>query len=70
MPKYFTGQSSNGYKEYRVYCHLEPALAFQLELSRLYNFSLNLIPTANHQMRLYHGFVKAKVGETSTIHQR
>ena len=70
MPKYFTYRSRDDYKEDRIYRHLEPALAFQLELSRLRNFALNLIPTANHRMHLYHGVAKAKDGGKSTIDQR
>jgi hypothetical protein len=42
-----------------IYRHLEPALAFQLEISRLRNYDLEAIPTANQKMHLYLG--KAKV---------
>ena len=69
MPKYFTYRSRDEYKEDTIYRHLEPALAFQLELSRLRNFSLNLIPTQNHRMHLYHGVAKTDGGKSS-IDQR
>ena len=69
MPKYFTYRSRDEYKEDTIYRHLEPALAFQLELSRLRNFSLNLIPTQNHRMHLYHGIAKTDGGKSS-IDQR
>lgn len=45
--------------EDRIYRHLEPALAFQLEINRMRNFDLEAIPIGNHRMHLYLG--KAKV---------
>lgn len=45
--------------EDRIYRHLEPALAFQLEINRMSNFDLEAIPIVNHRMHLYLG--KAKV---------
>jgi hypothetical protein len=47
------------FAEDRIYRHLEPALAFQLEISRMCNFDLEAIPIVNHRMHLYLG--KAKV---------
>ena len=41
-----------------MYRHLEPALAFQLELSRLKNYDLVPVPVSNHKMHLY--FATAK----------
>ena len=38
--------------------HLEPALAFQLELNRLKNYDLHPVPVSNHKMHLY--FATAK----------
>lgn len=45
--------------EDRIYRHLEPALAFQLEINRLRNFDLEAVQTNNYKMHLYLG--KAKV---------
>ena len=59
FPKYFTYRSRNEFSEDLVYRHLEPALAFQLELNRLKNYDLEHIATSNHKMHLYLG--KAKV---------
>lgn len=40
----------------QVHCrHLEPAMAFQLEINRMRNFELETIPTANRRMHLYLG---------------
>ena len=58
FPKYFTFRARMGYKEDLVYRHLEPALAFQLELNRLKNYSLHPVPVSNHKMHLY--FATAK----------
>ena len=59
FPRYFTYRFRNGYVEDTIYRHLEPALAFQLEINRLRNYDLEAIPTANQKMHLYLG--KAKV---------
>lgn len=54
--------SSLQFAEDRIYRHLEPALAFQLELSRMRNFDLTAVPCANHKMHLYLGAAKVKEG--------
>lgn len=59
FPRYFTYRYRNGYVEDTIYRHLEPALAFQLEINRLRNYDLEAISTANQKMHLYLG--KAKV---------
>ncbi|XP_059482101.1 acetyl-CoA carboxylase isoform X3 [Neocloeon triangulifer] len=61
FPKFFTFRHRDGYREDRIYRHLEPALAFQLELNRMKNYNLEALPTANQKMHLYLG--KAKVAE-------
>nr|APH81346.1 ACC [Paracyclopina nana] len=58
FPKYFTFRARMNYKEDLVYRHLEPALAFQLELNRLKNYDLFPVPVSNHKMHLY--FATAK----------
>uniref|UniRef100_A0A8V5HI62 acetyl-CoA carboxylase n=1 Tax=Melopsittacus undulatus TaxID=13146 RepID=A0A8V5HI62_MELUD len=54
------------FAEDRIYRHLEPALAFQLELNRMRNFDLTAIPCANHKMHLYLGAAKVEVGAEVT----
>uniref|UniRef100_A0A8C0HIY3 acetyl-CoA carboxylase n=1 Tax=Chelonoidis abingdonii TaxID=106734 RepID=A0A8C0HIY3_CHEAB len=54
------------FEEDRIYRHLEPALAFQLELNRMRNFDLTAIPCANHKMHLYLGAAKVEVGAEVT----
>lgn len=60
FPRYFTYRFQDGYIEDKIYRHLEPALAFQLEINRLRNYDLEAVPTASqNKMHLYLG--KAKV---------
>ena len=61
-PRYFTFRSRKEYKEDTIYRHLEPALAFQLELSRLKNYDLTSVHTNNHKMHLYLGTAKVAKG--------
>lgn len=61
QPSYFTFRARDDYKEDRIYRHLEPALAFQLEIYRLRSFALELIPTSNLKIHLYLG--KARVAK-------
>ncbi|XP_030077914.1 acetyl-CoA carboxylase 1 isoform X3 [Microcaecilia unicolor] len=62
FPKFFTFRARNKFEEDRIYRHLEPALAFQLELNRMRNFDLTAIPCANHKMHLYLGAAKVEAG--------
>ncbi|XP_075445618.1 acetyl-CoA carboxylase 1 isoform X3 [Ascaphus truei] len=62
FPKFFTFRARNKFEEDRIYRHLEPALAFQLELNRMRNFDLTAIPCSNHKMHLYLGAAKVEVG--------
>ncbi|KAF6025259.1 hypothetical protein EB796_016427 [Bugula neritina] len=57
-PKYFTYRHRKAYAEDRIYRHLEPALAFQLEINRMRNFDLEAIPIDNHRMHIYLGKAK------------
>ncbi|XP_055889242.1 acetyl-CoA carboxylase-like isoform X3 [Biomphalaria glabrata] len=66
MPKYFTYRAKFDFFEDRIYRHLEPALAFQLEINRLRNFDLEAIPTANLKMHLYLGKAKVAKGQEVT----
>ncbi|XP_065548557.1 acetyl-CoA carboxylase 2 isoform X2 [Lathamus discolor] len=66
FPKFFTFRARDEFAEDRIYRHLEPALAFQLELSRMRNFDLTAIPCANHKMHLYLGAARVQVGTEAT----
>nr|XP_019612996.1 PREDICTED: acetyl-CoA carboxylase 2 [Rhinolophus sinicus] len=69
FPKFFTFRARDQFAEDRIYRHLEPALAFQLELSRMRNFDLTAVPCANHKMHLYLGAAKVKEGAEVTDHR-
>ncbi|KAM9195095.1 acetyl-CoA carboxylase 2 isoform 4-T4 [Dugong dugon] len=69
FPKFFTFRARDEFAEDRIYRHLEPALAFQLELSRMRNFDLTAVPSANHKMHLYLGSAKVKEGAEVTDHR-
>lgn len=58
LPKYFTYRMISGFSEDRIYRHLEPASAFQLELRRMHHFHLTKLPTNNPTMHLYLGRAK------------
>ncbi|XP_060601349.1 acetyl-CoA carboxylase-like isoform X2 [Ruditapes philippinarum] len=58
LPKYFTFRAKFKFNEDRIYRHLEPGLAFQLEINRMRNFDLETIPTANYRMHVYLGKAK------------
>ena len=62
FPKYFTFRARKEFKEDRIYRHLEPALAFQLELNRLKNYDLQSCPTSSNRMHLYLGIAKVAQG--------
>ncbi|XP_072839289.2 acetyl-CoA carboxylase 2 isoform X2 [Pogona vitticeps] len=66
FPKFFTFRARDEFAEDRIYRHLEPALAFQLELSRMRNFDLVAVPCANHKMHLYLGAAKVEEGAEVT----
>lgn len=48
------------FAEDMIYRHLEPALAFQLEINRLTNYDITAIPCQNHRMHLYLGSAKVR----------
>ncbi|XP_048578343.1 acetyl-CoA carboxylase-like isoform X1 [Nematostella vectensis] len=53
FPWYFTFRARDDFEEDEIYRHLEPALAFQLEINRLRNFDLELVPITNHNIHVY-----------------
>lgn len=56
-PKYYTFTAPD-YEENKVIRHIEPALAFQLELGRLVNFNIKPIFTDNRNIHVYEGVGK------------
>ncbi|XP_063925251.1 acetyl-CoA carboxylase isoform X2 [Zophobas morio] len=65
-PKFFTFRARDDFKEDKIYRHLEPACAFQLELNRMRNYNLEALPTSNQKMHLYLGKAKGIKGKEVT----
>ena len=64
-PKYFTfktTQVGDAYIEDQMIRHIEPALAYQLELGRLSNFNIKSIPTDNRNIHVYEAVAKNSSG--------
>ena len=56
-PKYYTFRGAH-YEEDETIRHVEPALAFQLELGRMSNFKIKQIFTENRNIHVYEGLAK------------
>lgn len=53
-PKYFTFRESSGFTEDSIYRHVDPALAFKLEMHRLRgNYNMMHIPSRNLHLHMY-----------------
>ncbi|KAG7708330.1 hypothetical protein KL914_002056 [Ogataea haglerorum] len=62
-PKYYTFKYTDGaYVEDQVIRHIEPAMAFQLELGRLSNFHIKPVQTANRNIHVYEAVAKNSSG--------
>ncbi|CAH1280830.1 unnamed protein product [Diabrotica balteata] len=65
-PKFFTYRARESFVEDRIYRHLEPACAFQLEMNRMRSYSLEALPTSNQKMHLYLGKARGAGGKEIT----
>lgn len=66
FPKIFTFRNCDNFMEDRIYRHLEPGMAFQLELNRMKTYDLEALPTSNRKMYLYLGKAKVAKGQEVT----
>jgi acetyl-CoA carboxylase/biotin carboxylase 1 len=57
-PDYYTFREQNNYQEDETIRHIEPALAYQLELARLSNFDIKPCFIENRQMHVYYAVAK------------
>lgn len=55
LPAFFTFRERSDYSEDPVIRHVEPALAFQLELFRMANFDIKALLVDNRSLHLYYG---------------
>ncbi|KAJ1549144.1 acetyl-coenzyme-A carboxylase [Cladochytrium tenue] len=58
FPRYFTFKEHQQYKEDQVIRHIEPAMAYQLELQRLQNFDIRPCFVGNRRLHIYHAVGK------------
>lgn len=65
FPKFFTFRHRDGFLEDKIYRHLEPACAFQLELNRMRSYDLEALPTSNQKMHLYLGKQKLSLNKVT-----
>lgn len=66
FPKFFTYRYRDNFAEDRIYRHLEPGMAFQLELTRMRTYDLEALPVSNRKMHLYLGRAKVAKGQEVT----
>ncbi|RLU22271.1 hypothetical protein DMN91_004549 [Ooceraea biroi] len=66
FPKFFSFRQRDNFVEDRIYRHLEPGCAFQLELNRMRTYDLEALPTSNQKMHLYLGQAKVAKGQQVT----
>ena len=58
FPEYYTFREKLNYQEDPVIRHIEPPLAYHMEIDRLSNFDITYVPTVNRQLHLYYGTAK------------
>jgi len=54
FPKYFTFREKNDFAEDSIYRHVDPALAYKLEMFRLSNYDVEHCPVQNNRLHLYY----------------
>jgi hypothetical protein len=66
FPKVFTFRESNSYTEDAIYRHIDPALAFKLELGRLKNYSIEHSSTKDPKLHVYRATRKSTDKKSSS----
>ncbi|CAG8502872.1 3535_t:CDS:10, partial [Racocetra fulgida] len=62
-PGYFTFREANNFAEDQTIRHIEPAMAYELELSRLSKFDIKPCATDNRQIRVYYAIGKENTSD-------
>ncbi|KAF9111924.1 acetyl-coenzyme-A carboxylase, partial [Mortierella sp. AM989] len=62
-PSYFTFRERNGYAEDQTIRHIEPAMAYRLELARLSNFDIKPCFIDNRQVHVYYAVGKENISD-------
>ncbi|KAI8854496.1 carboxyl transferase domain-containing protein [Chytridium lagenaria] len=60
FPRYYTFKEPGDYLEDEVIRHIEPAMAYQLELQRLQNFDIKPCIVDNRRLHIYHAIGEAE----------
>ncbi|KAL6044996.1 acetyl-CoA carboxylase [Balamuthia mandrillaris] len=60
FPEFYTFRERLSFSEDSIFRHIEPPLAYHLELNRLSNYNIELVPTANRQLHLYYAEEKGR----------
>ncbi|KAJ1977442.1 acetyl-coenzyme-A carboxylase [Dimargaris xerosporica] len=63
VPGYFTFREQSDYQEDPTIRHVEPALAYQIELPRLSNFDLKPVFMGNRQLHMYYAVGKQNTSD-------
>ncbi|KAK5578910.1 hypothetical protein RB653_008585 [Dictyostelium firmibasis] len=58
--KYFTFRERHMYMEDPIFRHIEPAMAYHLEVRKLSNFDITHVPTTSQRIHLYYAQEKGK----------
>nr|AOE43261.1 acetyl-CoA carboxylase biotin carboxylase [Rostrostelium ellipticum] len=60
QPKYYTFRERHLYQEDPIFRHIEPAMAYHLEVRKLSNFDISHVPTQSQRIHLYYAQEKGK----------
>lgn len=67
-PLYYTFRATLGYNEDEIHRHIEPPLAFQLDIRRLSNFNITRVSTEHRHLHVY--FAREKRGKGRSFFMR
>jgi acetyl-CoA carboxylase/biotin carboxylase 1 len=62
FPKYYTFRQNLDFGEDTIYRHVDPALAFKLEMFRVKNYELIRLPSQNPRIHVYHATGQVPAG--------
>jgi len=69
FPKYYTFRENLDFGEDTIYRHVDPALAFKLEMFRVKNYELTRLPSQNPRIHLYHAKGQVPAGSKYQDHR-
>jgi acetyl-CoA carboxylase/biotin carboxylase 1 len=69
FPNFYTFRESVDFAEDLIYRHVDPALAFKLEMFRIRNYNITRVPVNNSKLHVYHGKGIMPAGSAFTDHR-